>query len=90
MGSDHAWFSSLVEDMNDHADRLTNLTLVTTTNQIEVKATQVESQRLFTLVDLNDTTVKSVLNSHDDLLQKVDTALRAQVQAEVSRLDEAD
>ena len=87
MASDHAWFSAIADDMNDHAARLDRLTLVTTTNTVDAKATQVESQRLFQLVDLNDTTVKGVISSHDDLLKQVDTALRTQVQAEVSRLD---
>ena len=87
VASDHAWFSSITDDMNDHAVRLDRLTMVTTTNQVEVKATQMESQRLFQMVDLNDTTIKGVLSKHDDLLKQVDTALRAQVVAEVSRLD---
>ncbi len=87
VASDHAWFGSITDDMNDHAVRLDKLTMVTTTNQVEVKATQVESQRLFQIVDLNDTTIKGVVSTHDDLLKQVDTALRAQVQTEVSRLD---
>ncbi len=87
VASDHAWFGSITDDMNDHAVRLDKLTMVTTTNQVEVKATQMESQRLFQLVDRNDTTVKSVVGGHDVLLKQVDSALRTQVQAEVSRLD---
>jgi len=87
VASDHAWFGSITDDMNDHAVRLDKLTMVTTTSQVEVKATQMESQRLFQMIDLNDTTIKGVLNKHDDLLKQVDTALRAQVVAEVSRLD---
>ena len=39
------------------------------------------------MVDLNDTTVKGVVSTYDDLLKQVGTALRAQVQTEVSRLD---
>jgi hypothetical protein len=87
VASDHAWFSSITDDMNDHAARLDRLTMVSTTNQVEVKATQLESQRLFQMVELNDTTVKGVINTHDDLLKQVDSNLRAQVQSEVSRLD---
>ena len=60
VASDHAWFGSITDDMNDHAVRLDKLTMVTTTNQVEVKATQMESQRLFQMVDLNDTTIKGV------------------------------
>ena len=56
VASDHAWFGSITEDMNDHAARLDKLTMVSTTNQVEVKATQLESQRLFQMVELNDTT----------------------------------
>ena len=67
VASDHAWFSSITDDMNDHAVCLDRLTMETTTNQVEVKATQVESQRLFQMVDLNDTTIKGVLSKHDDL-----------------------
>ena len=67
MASDHAWFSTITDDMNDHAARLDRLTtLVTTTNTVDIQATQVESQRLFQLVDLNDTTVKGVISTHDD------------------------
>ncbi len=87
MASDHAWFSSITDDMNDHAARLDRLTLVTTTNTVDIQTTQVESRRLFQLVDRNDTTVKSVVGGHDVLLKQVDSALRTQVQAEVSRLD---
>ena len=87
MASDHAWFSSITDDMNDHAARLDRLTLVTTTNTVDIQATHVESQSLFQLVDLNDTTVKNVISCHDGLLKQVDSALRTQVQAEVSRVD---
>jgi hypothetical protein len=58
-----------------------------TTNTVDIQATQVESQRLFQLVDLNDTTIRTVVSGHDDLLKQVDLALRTQEQAEVSRLD---
>ena len=53
-----------------------------------------ESKKAFALIDVNDGAIKSVVtqvtdktSEHDRLLQQVDTALRAQVQAEVSRLD---
>ena len=54
VASDHAWFSSITDDMNDHADRLNRHAMVSATNQVEVKATQVESQRLFGMIDLKD------------------------------------
>ena len=87
MASDHAWFNTMTEDMNDHAARMDRLTLVTTTNTVEIQASKVESERAFKLIDSNDGTVKNVTSNHDTLLQQVDTALGTQVQAEVSRLE---
>ena len=48
MASDHACFSSITDDMNDHAARLDRLTLVTTTNTVEIQASKVESERVQT------------------------------------------
>jgi len=94
MAADHVWFGGVHEDITDHATRLDKLTLVTTTNQVELQISTAESKKAFALIDVNDGAIKSVVQQvtdktteHDRLLQQVDTALRAQVQAEVSRLD---
>ena len=94
MAADHLWFGTLSEDITDHAQRLDKLTMVSTTNQVELQSTKAEAVKAFTLIDFNDDALKRVMTAHNDktsehagLLQQVDTALRAQVQAEVSRLD---
>ncbi len=94
MAADHLWFGTLSEDITDHAQRLDKLTLVSTTNQVELQSTKAEAAKAFKLIDFNDDAIKRVMTLHGDkaaehagLLQQVDTALRAQVQAEVSRLD---
>jgi hypothetical protein len=101
MARDHVWFGSVHEDITDHAPRLDKLTLVTTTNQAELQISTAECKKAFTLIDFNDDASKRVRTAqnektteharvpaeHAGLLQQVDTALRAQVQTEVSRLD---
>ena len=53
-----------------------------------------ESRKVVAIIDVNDGAIKNIVTQatsktteQDLLLQKVDTALRAQEQAEVSRLD---
>ena len=91
---DHQWFATVVVDLNDHASRLDKLGLVTVTNKANQEASATENLRAFKLIEASDLTVKNVVSQvttktgeHAELLKKVDTALRAQVQTEVSRLD---
>ena len=94
MASDHQWFATIGHDLNDHATRLDKLGLATVTDRANQEASATEKLRAFKLIEASDLTVKDVVSQATtkrrelaELLQKVDTALRAQVQTEVSRLD---
>ena len=54
MASDHTWFPTVTEDIIDHAVRLNTLTLVTTTNQVELQVSTEECKKALTLIDFND------------------------------------
>ena len=94
MASDHQWFATIGLGLNDHAMRLDKLGFATLANKANQEASTTENVRAFKLIEASDLTVKDAVSQataktgkHAYLLKKVDTALRAQVQTEVSRLD---
>ena len=87
MASDHQWFATIGLDLNDHAMRFDKLGLATVTSKANPVASATENLRAFKLIEASDLTVKDVVSQvttktreHAELLKKVDTALRAQVQ----------
>ena len=60
MAADHLWFGTLSEDITDHAQRLDKLTMVSTTNQVELQSTKAEAVKAFQLIDFNDDALKRV------------------------------